>query len=121
MMADQQNLGPVKAWQIREFPEELRKEIVAEAERQGVPVSEFMTAQMAALQSAGWVATNLKLFATGKTGANLAALREIAEIARTLAPPGETLPKGITGAVNAILRRELKQMRGPKQTALPSE
>ena len=53
-MSDSDNLGKVSPWQIREFPETLRDDIVKQAKLEKVSVSEFVTAHMAALRDAGW-------------------------------------------------------------------
>jgi hypothetical protein len=53
-MSDSDNLGKVSPWQIREFPESLRDDIVKQAKAERVSVSEFVTGHMAALRDAGW-------------------------------------------------------------------
>lgn len=54
-MSDGDNLGRVAPWQIREFPEKLREDIIRQAKEEKVSVSEFVTAHFVALRDAGWV------------------------------------------------------------------
>jgi len=53
-MSESDNLGKVSPWQIREFPESLREDIIKQAKAERVSVSQFVTSHMAALRDAGW-------------------------------------------------------------------
>lgn len=53
-MSDVDNLGKVSPWQIREFPETLREDILKAAKTEQISVSEFVTRRMALLRDAGW-------------------------------------------------------------------
>lgn len=53
-MSDGDNLGRAAPWQIREFPEKLREDIIRQAKEEKVSVSEFVTAHFVALRDAGW-------------------------------------------------------------------
>lgn len=117
-----QNLGPVKAWQIRDFPELLREEIVAQADVEGVSVSEFATAKWAALRDNGWQVTGGPFPGAGNPK-RLEALRELAELAAVVAQNHEGMGKAIAGALKTLIRQELKALRsgiGPVQRALPA-
>jgi hypothetical protein len=49
-----ENLGRVAPWQIREFPDGLRRELIDEARKRRVSVSEFVTAYMVLLRNLNW-------------------------------------------------------------------
>ena len=53
-MSDTDNLGKATPWQIREFPEVLREDIIKAAKAERVSVSEFVTSRMVLMRDAGW-------------------------------------------------------------------
>lgn len=53
-MSDLQNLGPVGTWQIKNFPDELRRAIVDRAMVERATVGELLTRVIVAVMAADW-------------------------------------------------------------------
>lgn len=125
-MEDQENLGPVEPWQIRTFPRALRLEIVEQAKKEGVPLSEFVTARWVALRDADWPRDLSGGIAP--SGVTLGLLREtmqtIREIVETAAMVdqhvkiGVLTPRQAAGA-KAVVRAALREVRRASPGSTP--
>jgi hypothetical protein len=89
-----ENLGKTGAWQIRDFPEALRLQIIEAAKATGATVPEFVTRIMVQARDAGWfdglqTPSNAVAVRPLSKPAGLEELATLAGLARDLAPEGK--------------------------------
>lgn len=120
-MADE-TLGKLMPWQIKEFPEGLRRELTEQARQADLTVGEWLTRIVVAFRDAGWPMDGLppgamaRGFANAQPTVKQHSLQEIVDMASRVAPhlDGGKLPKALSGAIASKLRAEIK---GLPQTA----
>lgn len=110
-MSDSQNLGPVGIWQIKNFPDGLRRAIVERAAVEKVTVGELLTRIMVAVMEADWqVGGAVNPSATRPTennsGNNLPTLERAIAAAVCLAGAPE-VPVAFRRRANRLLRESL--------------
>lgn len=111
-----ENLGPLEAWQIREFPRELRRQIIDEAKRRQMSPGELATRVFLAAAT-DWE-PHLAV-SPAKNEAPPAGLLERAQAARALAQTAIMLrkaemPEKLCGAANRSLKDTLRTLGAPK-------
>ena len=121
-MTAPEDLGPLEAWQIREFPRDLRQAIVAEAKNRRMSPGEFATKIFLAARDAGWDG-----FAASPDSPPVRPrmpvddLCKLTEAAAKLAEHGDAMPKGLRANLARGLReaaRERVMQRPPQPKAL---
>jgi hypothetical protein len=117
-----ENQGRVTAWQIREFPEGLRRQVTEQARIEDLTVGDFLARCMVMLRDSGWPR---EIAVDGFANAvnhrvDLTRLRQAAEIVAILAPHKELLPKGIASPLWATLRQEARALRASQVARLPA-
>lgn len=113
-MSNLQNLGPVSTWQIKNFPDGLRRAIVTRADEEKVTVGELLTRIIVAVMAADWqvgqagqagqAAVNPS--DTRSTEADLARIERAIGAAVSLAAAPE-VPAAFRRRVNRLLRESL--------------
>jgi hypothetical protein len=94
---EQEDMGPLEAWQIREFPRELRQAVINEAKARRMSPGEFATRIFVAARQAGWdsfapapSSKGGQLVTTGpqpSAGPQGDGLSELIQMARAMTPP----------------------------------
>jgi hypothetical protein len=123
----QEDLGPLEAWQIREFPRALRQEIVNEAKTRQMSPGEFATRIFLAARDAGWDGFANRQTEGSAQANGAASLRELASMARELTPPDKD--SEAMRLARSLVRDRLKALRqpekapgpGPRMIAAPEE
>ena len=121
-MGESENLGRLSAWQVRDFPEELRRQIADQARREDMTVGEFLTRCMVLLRDAGWPRAGndpSNTFANTSTAVAIRGgqhvppghteLRELAQMARDLTPPDKDT--AVLREARAVVRARIKALR----------
>lgn len=125
-MTNVENLGTTSAWQIRDFPEALRQEVIRQAKAEKVSVPEFVIGHMIALRDAGWPQPGEpggEGAGTPRTDVSLADVERAIAMACNLAQHETKMSKGIAASARALVSRELWKLRGGKSArviALPA-
>jgi hypothetical protein len=126
----QEDMGPLEAWQIREFPRELRQAIVNEAKARRMSPGEFATRVFVAARDAGWdsfapptggVVTNGSVPPKRVDAPD--ALSRLIAAACELAAADERLPDYLRSGFNRRLQeqqRALAPSRPSRQRRLPA-
>lgn len=110
-MSNLQNLGPVSTWQIKNFPDGLRRAIVTRADEEKVTVGELLTRIIVAVMAADWQVGQAGQVAvnpsdTRSTEADLARIERAVGAAVSLAAAPE-VPAAFRRRVNRLLRESL--------------
>jgi hypothetical protein len=109
----QEDMGPLEAWQIREFPRELRQAIVNEAKARRMSPGEFATRVFVAARDAGWDSFAPAGLAPERADAPDALSRLIAA-ACELAAANERLPDYLRSGFNRRLQEQQRALAPPR-------
>jgi hypothetical protein len=113
-MNDQQNLGTVSTWQVKNYPDKLRKAIVERAALEKITVGELLTRITVAVMEAGWqVDGAVNPSDTRSTVDDLAVIERAVTAAVALAGAPE-VPVAFRRRANRLLRESLppRESRG---------
>lgn len=102
-MADQEILGAGKVWQIRDFPENLRRAIVKRAADDGVTVAQLLTEILANPST-----TQID---TSTTAPDPARLRSAVEMLGILHAAGVAIPARTAAVARILVGQELRALR----------
>jgi hypothetical protein len=106
-MSDSQNLGPVGIWQVKNFPDGVRRAIVERAAAEKITVGELLTRIMVAVMEADWqVGEASTPSATRSTGHDLALIERAVTAAVALAG-APNVPVTFRRRANRLLREAL--------------
>ena len=114
---NQQDLGPLEAWQIRKFPRELRQAVVAAAKERHLSPGEFVTG---ILPKCGQRRLH-DVTGSGERASAVNDLAKLAEAAQRVADLADRLPKGLRANLFRALREAARAAippRAPPQKAL---
>ena len=114
---NQQDLGPLEAWQIRKFPRELRQAVVAAAKERHLSPGEFVTG---ILPKCGQRRLH-DITGSGERASAVNGLAKLAEAAQRVADLADRLPKGLRANLFRALREAARAAippRAPPQKAL---
>jgi hypothetical protein len=119
-MSDSQNLGPVGIWQVKNFPDGVRRAIVERAAAEKITVGELLTRIMVAVMEADWQVGGASTpSATRSTGHDLALIERAVTAAVALAG-AFGVPVTFRRRANRLLREALpRPVVGPRVADRP--
>jgi hypothetical protein len=119
-MSDSQNLGPVGIWQVKNFPDGVRRAIVERAAAEKITVGELLTRIMVAVMEADWQVCEASTpSATRSTGHDLALIERAVTAAVALAG-APNVPVTFRRRANRLLREALPlPIPGPRVANRP--